>query len=128
MEPASPSPPVGGDGDVPGLPSPASAGDAVPGPDVCTTLPGSSFVNYFSYLGSKGLESAQRQKLENAFDKLVKLMTKQAKDAVLENLAWVVGWLMQYDKRRFNLPVSKAVDLGKTLMDLWYVDLIPTLT
>ena len=67
-------------------------------------------------------------RVENAFDKLVKLMTKQAKDAVLENLAWVVGWLMQYDKRRFNLPVSKAVDLGKTLMDLWYVDLIPTLT
>ena len=67
-------------------------------------------------------------RVENAFDKLVKLMTKQAKDAVLENLAWVVGWLMQYDKRRFNLPVSKAVDLGKTLMDLWYVDLIPTQT
>lgn len=81
MEPASPSPPVGGDGDVPGLSSTASAGDAVPGPDVCTTLLGSSFVDYFRYLGSKGLDSAALVELENAFDKLLHLV-RTPEDAV----------------------------------------------
>ena len=34
---------------------------------------GSSFVNYFSYLGSKGLESAALKELENELDKLLQM-------------------------------------------------------
>ena len=59
------------------------------------------------------------ERVENAFEKLVKLITKKTKDELLEIVAWVVGWLMQYDKKLFKMTVTKAVDLGKILMDLW---------